>query len=133
MGNMEAHRHYPPLITELTRSVPADARKKTMPEMKRYEHFVSILDDYKTLSPKQVEKKMRTLDELSDDEEIVLPKYPHDDDDVNVTPQQVMATAFETPTVSEQLQYSLRRTDERRLPNMYTLATYDKQKRKDES
>ena len=95
---------------------------------------MSILDDYKTLSPKQVEKKMRTLDELSDDEEIVLPKYPHDDDDdVNVTPQQVMATAFETPTVSEQLQYSLRRTDERRLPNMYTPATYDKQKRKDES
>ena len=94
-----------------------------------------ILDDYKTLSPEQVEKKMRTLDELSDDEEIVLPKYPHDDDDddVNVTLQQVMATAFETPTVSEQLQYSLRRTDERRLPNMYTLATYDKQKRKDES
>ena len=42
---------------------------------------MSILDDYKTLSPKQVEKKMRTLDELSDDEEIVLPKYPHDDDD----------------------------------------------------
>ena len=34
MGNMEVHRHYPPLITELTRSVPADARKKTMPEMK---------------------------------------------------------------------------------------------------
>ena len=34
MGNMEAHRHYPPLITELTHSVPADARKKTMPEMK---------------------------------------------------------------------------------------------------
>ena len=96
---------------------------------------MSILDDYKTLSPKQVEKKMRTLDELSDDEEIVLPKYPHnDDDDVNVTPQQVMATAFETPTVSKQLQqYSLRRTDERRLPNMYTLATYNKQKRKDES
>ena len=95
---------------------------------------LSILDDYKTLSPEQVEKKMRTLDELSDDEEIVLPKYPHDnDDDVNVTPQQVMATAFETPTVSEQLQYSLRRTDERRPPNMYTLATYDKQKRKDES
>ena len=97
---------------------------------------MSILDDYKTLSPKQVEKKMRTLDELSDDEEIVLPKYSHDDDDdddVNVTPQQVMATAFETPTVSEQLQYSLRRTDERRPPNMYTLATYDKQKRKDES
>ena len=100
-----------------------------------------ILDDYKTLSPEQVEKKMRTLDELSDDEEIVLPKYPHDDDDddddvnvtVNVTPQQVMATAFETPTVSEQLQYSLRGTDERRLPNMYTLATYDKQRRKDES
>ena len=94
------------------------------------------------MSPEQVEKKMRTLDELSDDEEIVLPKYPHndddddddDDDDVNVTPQQVMATAFETPTVSKQLQqYSLRRTDERRLPNMYTLATYDKQKRKDES
>ena len=137
MGNMEARRHYPPLITELTRSVPADARKKTTPEMKRYEHFVSILDDYKTLSPEQVEKKMRTLDELSDDEEIVLPKYPHhddddDDDDVNVTLQQVMATAFETPTVSEQLQYSLR-TDERRLPNMYTLATYDKQKRTDES
>ena len=78
---------------------------------------MSILDDYKTLSPKQVEKKMRTLDELSDDEEIVLPKYPHDDDDdVNVTPQQVMATAFETPTVSEQLQYSLRRTGERRPP-----------------
>ena len=97
---------------------------------------MSILDDYKTLSPKQVEKKMRTLDELSDDEEIVLPKYPHDDDDdddVNVTPQQVMATAFETPTVSEQLQYSLRGTDERRLPNMYTPATYDKQRRKDES
>ena len=100
---------------------------------------MSILDDYKTLSPEQVEKKMRTLDKLSDDEEIVLPKYPHDDDDddddddVNVTLQQVMATAFETPTVSEQLQYSLRRTDERRLPNMYTLATYDKQKRKDES
>ena len=44
-----------------------------------------------------------------------------------------MATAFETPTVSEQLQYSLRRTDERRPPNVYTLATYDKQKRKDES
>ena len=83
--------------------------------------------------PEQVEKKMRTLDELSDDEEIVLPKYPHDDDDVNVTLQQVMATAFETPTVSEQLQYSLRRTDERRPPNMYTPATYDKQKRKDES
>ena len=79
---------------------------------------MSILDDYKTLSPEQVEKKMRTLDELSDDEEIVLPKYPHDDDDVNVTPQQVMAAAFETPTVSKQLQYSLRRTDERRLPNM---------------
>ena len=78
---------------------------------------MSILDDYKTLSPKQVEKKMRTLDKLSDDEEIVLPKYPHDDDDdVNVTLQQVMATTFETPTVSEQLQYSLRRTDERRLP-----------------
>ena len=99
---------------------------------------MSILDDYKTLSPKQVEKKMRTLDELSDDEEIVLPKYPHDDDDdddddENVTPQQVMATAFETPTVSKQLQYSLRRTDERRPPNMYTLATYDKQKRTDES
>ena len=96
---------------------------------------MSILDDYKTLSPEQVEKKMRTLDELSDDEEIVLPKYPHDDDDddVNVTLQQVMATAFETPTVSEQLQYSLRRTDERRPPNVYTLATYDKQKRKDES
>ena len=34
MGNMEAHRHYPPLITELTHSVPADARKMTMPEMK---------------------------------------------------------------------------------------------------
>ena len=34
MGNMEAHRHYPPLITELTHSVPADARKKTTPEMK---------------------------------------------------------------------------------------------------
>ena len=138
MGNMEACRHYPPLITELTRSVPADARKKTMSEMKRYEHFVSILDDYKTLSPEQVEKKMRTLDKLSDDEEIVLPKYPHDDDeddddDVNVTPQQVMAVAFETPTVSKQLQYSLRRTDERRPPNMYTLATYDKQKRTDES
>ena len=135
MGNMEAHRHYPPLITELTHSVPADAKKKTMPEMKRYEHFMSILDDYKTLSPKQVEKKMRTLDELSDDEEIVLPKYPHDDDDddVNVTPQQVMATTFETPTVSKQLQYSLRKTDEKRPPNMYTLATYDKQKRKDES
>ena len=94
---------------------------------------MSILDDYKTLSPEQVEKKMRTLDELSDDEEIVLPKYPHDDDDVNVTPQQVMATAFETPTVSEQLQYSLRGTDERRLPNVYTPATYDKQRRKDES
>ena len=101
---------------------------------------MSILDDYKTLSPKQVEKKMRTLDELSDDEEIVLPKYPHDDDDdddndddVNVTPQQVMATTFETPTVSKQLQYSLRKTDERRPPNVYTLATYDKQKRKDES
>ena len=63
-----------------------------------------------------------------------LPKYPHDDDDdVNVTLQQVMATAFETPTVSEQLQYSLRKTDERRLSNMYTPATYDKQKRKDES
>ena len=76
---------------------------------------------------------MRTLDELSDDEEIFLPKYPYDDDDVNVTPQQVMATAFETPTVSEQLQYSLRRTDERRPPHMYTPATYDKQKRKDES
>ena len=74
---------------------------------------------------------MRTLDELSDDEEIVLPKYPHDnDDDVNVTPQQVMATAFETPTVSEQLQYSLRRIDERRPPNVYTLATYDKTKKK---
>ena len=91
MGNMEAHRHYPPLITELTHSVPADARKKTMPEMKQYEHFVSILGYYKTLSPKQVEKKMRTLDKLSDDEEIVLPKYPHHDDDdgdddVNVTP-----------------------------------------------
>ena len=28
MGNMEAHRHYPPLITELTHSVPADARKR---------------------------------------------------------------------------------------------------------
>ena len=95
---------------------------------------MSILDDYKTLSPEQVEKKMRTLDELSDDEEIVLPKYPYDDDDdVNVTPQQVMATTFETPTVSEQLQYSLRRTDERRPPNVYTLVTYDKQKRKDES
>ena len=95
---------------------------------------MSILDDYKTLSPTQVEKKMRTLDELSDDEEIVLQKYPHDDDDdVNVTPQQVMATTFETPTVSEQLQYSLRRTDERRLPSVYTLATYDKQRRKDES
>ena len=95
---------------------------------------MSILDDYKTLSPKQVEKKMRTLDELSDDEEIVLPKYQHDDDDdVNVTLQQVMATAFETPTVSEQLQYSLRGTDERRLPNVYTPATYDKQRRKDES
>ena len=143
MGNMEAHRHYPPLITELTRSVPADAKKKTTPEMKRYEHFVSILDDYKTLSPKQVEKKMRTLDELSDDEEIVLPKYPHDnddddddddnDDDVNVTPQQVMAATFETPTVSKQLQYSLRKTDERRPANMYTPATYNKQKRKDES
>ena len=133
MGNMEACRHYPPLITELTHSVQADARKKTMPEMKQYEHFVLILDDYKTLSPEQVEKKMRTLDELSDDEEIVLPKYPHDDD-VNVTPQQVMATAFETPTVSKQLQqYSLRRTDERRPPNVYTPATYDKQKRKDES
>ena len=94
-----------------------------------------ILDDYKTLSPKQVEKKMRTLDELSDDEEIVLPKYPHDDndDDVNVTPQQVMAATFETPTVSKQLQYSLRKTDERRPPNVYTLATYNKQKRKDES
>ena len=67
---------------------------------------MSILDDYKTLSPKQVEKKMRTLDELSDDEEIVLPKYPHndDDDDVNVTPKQVMSTTFETPTVSKQLQ-----------------------------
>ena len=97
---------------------------------------MSILNDYKTLCPEQVEKKMRTLDELSDDEEIVLPKYPHDDDDdddVNVTPQQVMATAFETPTVSEQLQYSLRGTDERRPPNMYTPATYDKQRRKDES
>ena len=96
---------------------------------------MSILDDYKTLSPKQVEKKMRTLDELSDDEEIVLPKYPHDDDDddVNVTPQKVMATAFETATVSEQLQYSLRGTDERRPPNVYTLATYNKQRRKDES
>ena len=94
-----------------------------------------ILDDYKPLSPKQVEKKMRTLDELSDDEEIVLPKYPHDDDDddVNVTPQQVMAATFETPTVLKQLQYSLRNTDERRPPNVYTLATYDKQKRKDES
>ena len=96
-----------------------------------------ILDDYKTLSPKQVEKKMRTLNKLSDDEEIVLSKYPHDDDDdddVNVTPQQVMATTFETPTVSKQLQqYSLRRTDERRLPNVYTPATYNKQKRKDES
>ena len=93
---------------------------------------MSILDDYKTLSPKQVEKKMRTLDELSDDEEIVLPKYPHDDDDddVNVTPQQVMATAFETPTVSKQLQYSLRKTGERRPPNVYTLATCDKEKRK---
>ena len=34
MGNMEAHRHYPPLITELTHSVPANARKKTTPEMK---------------------------------------------------------------------------------------------------
>ena len=34
MGNMKAHRHYPPLITELTHSVPADARQKTMPEMK---------------------------------------------------------------------------------------------------
>ena len=34
MGKMEAHRHYPPLITELTHSVPANARKKTMPEMK---------------------------------------------------------------------------------------------------
>ena len=89
---------------------------------------MSILDDYKTLSPKQVEKKMRTLDELSDDEEIVLPKYPHDDDDdeVNVTPQQVMTATFETPTVSKQLQYSLRKTDERRPPNMYPLATYDK-------
>ena len=90
----------------------------------------------KTLSPKQVEKKMRTLDELSDDEEIVLPEYPHDnddDDDVNVTPQQVMATTFETPTILKQLQYSLRKTDEKRPPNMYTLATYDKQKRKDES
>ena len=56
---------------------------------------MSILDDYKTLSPKQVEKKMRTLDKLSDDEEIVLPKYPHDDDDDDdddVTPQQVMTT-----------------------------------------
>ena len=93
---------------------------------------MSILDDYKTLSPEQVEKKMRTLDELSDDEEIVLPKYPHDDgdddDDVNVTPQQVMAATFETPTVLKQLQYSLRKTDERRPPNVYTLATYDKQK-----
>ena len=62
--------------------------------------------------------------------------YPHnddDDDDVNVTPQQVMAATFETPTVSKQLQYSLRKTDEKRPPNMYTLATYDKQKRKDES
>ena len=133
---MEAHRHYPPLITELTHSVPANARKKTTPEMKQYEHFMSILDDYKTLSPKQVEKKMRTLDELSDDEEIVLPKYPHDDDDddddddVNVTPQQVMTTAFETPRVSKQLQYFLRKTDERRPPNVYTLATYDKKKKK---
>ena len=102
---------------------------------------MSILDDYKTLSPKQVEKKMRTLDELSDDdEEIVLPKYQDDyddDDDVNVTPQQDMAAAFETPTVSKQLQYSLRRTNERRPPNMYTLATCDKditkKKRIDES
>ena len=100
---------------------------------------MSILDDYKTLSPEQVEKKMRTLGEPSDDEEIVLPKYPHDDDDdddddddVNVTPQQVMATAFETPTVPKQLQqYSLRRTDERRPPNVYTPATYNKQKGKD--
>ena len=102
MGNMKACRYYPPLITELTHSVPADARKKTTPEMKQYEHFVSILDGYKTLSPEQVEKKMRTLDKLSDDEEIVLPKYPHDDDnddDVNVTLQQVMAATFETPTV----------------------------------
>ena len=65
--------------------MPADARKKTMPEIKWYEHFVSILDDYKTLSPEQVEKKMRTLDKLSDDEEIVLPKYPHDDDDVHTS------------------------------------------------
>ena len=94
---------------------------------------MSILCQYwMTIRPcpsEQVEKKMRTLDELSDDEEIVLPKYPHDDDDdVNVTLQQVMATAFETPTVSEQLQYSLRRTGERRPPNVYTLATYDKQK-----
>ena len=129
MGNMEARRHYSPLITELTHSVPADAKKKTTPEMKRYEHFMSILDDYKTLSPKQVEKKMRTLDELSDDEQIVLPKYPHDDD-VNVTPQQVMTATFETPTVSKQLQYSLRKTDERRPPNVYTPATYNKEKRK---
>ena len=95
---------------------------------------MSILDDYKTLSPEQVEKKMRTLDELSDDEEIVLPKYPHDDDDdadddddVNVTPQQVMTAAFETQ-VSKQLQYSLRKTDERTPPNMYTPATYNKEK-----
>ena len=97
-----------------------------------------ILDDYKTLSSEQVEKKMRTLDKLSDDEEIVLPKYPHDDDDdddddVNVTPQQVMAATFETPTVLKQLQYSLKKTDEKRPPNVYTPATYDKQKRKDES
>ena len=72
---------------------------------------------------------MRTLDELSDDEEIVLPKYPHDDDDdddVNVTPQQVMIATFETPTVLKQLQYSLRKTDERGPPNAYTPATYDK-------
>ena len=34
MGNMEAHRHYPPLISERTRSVPANAKKKTTPEMK---------------------------------------------------------------------------------------------------
>ena len=34
MGNMEACRHYPPLITELTCSVPANTRKKTTPEMK---------------------------------------------------------------------------------------------------
>ena len=34
MGRIETHRHYPPLISELTCSVPADARKKTTPEMK---------------------------------------------------------------------------------------------------